>query len=319
MNSFFISLALTLILVGVFILLLRDNFVDVPNARSSHRRSIPRGGGVAVVAAIAGVSALTVDLGAGMVGLVTAACVLAAVGLIDDWRSLPSSIRLFAQLMTTSVLAVLLVASGEASWWLVLPLAVGMTGFVNAFNFMDGVNGISGLNAAAIGLWWAWAGNAEGQSAIAALGLILAGAAIGFLPWNIPKARVFLGDAGSYGIGVLIAGLSALAVVEGLPWWWALAPLVVYGADTGWALVKRARAGKPLAEAHRGHVYQRLVDGGWPHIAAATACAGATILVCLAAGAARVSLAWWAVALVALIVMAYLSSARLVETARRGS
>lgn len=318
MKNFVISLAGTLILVGVLIPLLRNYLVDVPNARSSHHQSIPRGGGVAVVAVITGVATWTVDLDAGMVALLTAACVLAGVGLLDDWRSLPSSVRLCAQLMTTGVLAVILVASGEVSWWVLLPLVVGMTGFVNAFNFMDGVNGISGLNAAAIGLWWAWAGNAEGQSAIAALGLILTGSAIGFLPWNIPHARVFLGDTGSYGIGILIGGLSALAVVRGLPWWWALAPLVVYGADTGWALVKRVCARKPLAEAHRGHVYQRLVDGGWPHMAAAAACAGSTILVCLAAGAAQVSLAWWAVALVVLIVVAYLSSARLVETARAG-
>ena len=150
------------------------------------------------------------------------------------------------------------------------------------------------------------------------LGLVLAGAAVGFLPWNAPRATVFLGDVGSYGIGGFIAGLSALAAVWGLPWWWAAAPLVVYGADTGWVLLKRARAGRPLTEAHREHAYQRLVDGGWPHVASSALCAGATAVVCLAVGAGGATLEWWVIAFVGAVMVAYLNSPRLVTGAGEG-
>ena len=305
-----LSLVLSTVLVGLLLPFLRRAFMDVPNHRSSHARPVPRGGGLAVVAALIVVAVLTVGLDPDVVALLVATALLACVGFVDDVRSLPSSVRLLAQVVTATGLGVVLLAVGEVSWWWLPILVVGLAGFVNAFNFMDGVNGISGLTATAVGLWWAWAGDARGHTTLTTLGLILAGAAIGFLPWNAPRARVFLGDVGSYGIGIFIAGLSALAVADGLPWWWAIAPLVVYGADTGWVLVKRARSGKSLTEAHREHVYQRLVDAGWSHVGTASLCAGATVMVCAVTGMAGTAMAWWAVLIGAAVVVAYLNAAR---------
>jgi UDP-N-acetylmuramyl pentapeptide phosphotransferase/UDP-N-acetylglucosamine-1-phosphate transferase len=141
---------------------------------------------------------------------------------------------------------------------------------------------------------------------LAGLGLVLAGAAFGFLPWNAPSARVFLGDVGSYGLGLLVAAMSVWAVAAGMPWHWAVAPLIVYGADTGWAILKRRRAGHSLTEAHREHAYQRLVDGGWVHLASAALCTAATVAVCVLCAAGGTQLQWWVAVLSVAVAFLYL-------------
>lgn len=314
MTAFLLALATSAVLAGIAVpVLRRAQFMDVPNHRSSHVRPVPRGGGVAVVATLLLVVAVTPEASVGdpqvqvMLG-VTA--LLAAVGLVDDVKSLPSSVRLLAQVAAAGALSALLLRHGVVSWWWLPVLVVVVVGYVNAFNFMDGVNGISSLTAVVIGGWWAWAGHDQGHEVLQVLGLALAGAALGFLPWNAPQAKVFLGDVGSYGLGVFAVGLSALALTDGLPWQWALAPLVIYCADTGWVLLKRKHGGRPLTQPHREHVYQRLVDAGWSHLPSAALCAGAGLLVCLVTGVAGEALTWWAVAAVLVIVLAYLNAAR---------
>ena len=311
MTLFLVSLAGGLVLTGVTIpALKRAQFIDVPNHRSSHSHPVPRGGGLAVVVCRAILAPAALGMTREVAVIVAATVLLASVGLVDDLRSLPSGVRLLAQGGTAAAAAAALISGGSASWWWLPVLVVAVAGYVNAFNFMDGVNGISALTGVAVGLWWAWAGDRQDHLTLSTLGLVLAGTCLGFLPWNAPVARVFLGDVGSYGVGVFVALLSTVAVVDGLPLLWALAPLAVYGADTGWVIVKRLRAGSRLTQAHREHVYQRLVDGGWPHLAAAALCATATASVCAAAGLA-VDGSWWGPASVAaVIVLAYLGSAR---------
>jgi UDP-GlcNAc:undecaprenyl-phosphate GlcNAc-1-phosphate transferase len=288
------ALVCSLIVTGVSLpVLRRAQIIDHPNHRSSHSRPVPRGGGLAVLASVCVTSLLAAPTNRELGTLLGAALVLAAVGLADDFRPLSSGIRLLAQLVVGAALSTALIGAGSVSWWLWVALAVGMVGYVNAFNFMDGINGISSLTSIVVGLWWAWAGNQHDQELLHVLGLVLAGAALGFLPWNAPNAKVFLGDVGSYGIGIFVAGLSGLGLTTGLPWHWAVAPLVIYGADTGWVLIKRYRAGKALGEAHREHVYQRLVDGGWSHLSSATACATAGAIICVAVGMTESPLSPW--------------------------
>ncbi len=301
-----VSLVLSFALVGVLIpALRRARFIDVPNHRSSHFAPIPRGGGLAVM--------MTIPLGLWLGNdfaawpLVGVALLLAVVGLADDIRPLPGGARLLAQVVAALAICTWSSLSFGATDWLRLAVAaVVIVGFVNAFNFMDGVNGISGLVTAVIGAFWAIIGVRQDLDWVSALGLVLAGAALGFLPWNAPRARVFLGDVGSYGLGLLVGSLSALAWMQGVHWLLALAPLVVYGADTGWVLAKRARGGRPLMEAHREHVYQRMVDGGWSHLRAAGLCAMAVALTCLAA-----TLTWERSPLLGLLVVVVLATAYL--------
>lgn len=284
MTPFWVSLGASLLLTGLAVpLLRRARFLDVPNQRSSHAVVTPRGGGAAVMVAVV----LGVVVGAETQAwpLVLVALVLALVGLADDARSLPARIRLGAQLLLGTALCSWVAAYvGTGGLPGVVFGVVGVFGvvaYVNAFNFMDGVNGISALNALMAGAWFAWLGHEYDLPVVALMASALAGAALGFLPWNAPRARVFLGDVGSYGIGAVTAGLAVLSLGGGAPATWVTAPLLVYLADTGWVIVRRARRGAPLMEAHREHVYQRLVSRGWGHLPAASATAGAGAVICL--------------------------------------
>ncbi|WP_157558856.1 MraY family glycosyltransferase [Nocardioides sp. Soil774] len=287
--------------------------MDVPNHRSSHCSPVPRGGGVAVVATLAGVCLFALEPDRSLTSLVICCLALASVGLLDDVRSLSSEHRLVAQVAVAAALAVSLTSAGTSSWWWLGVLIVALVGYVNAFNFMDGVNGISSLMAVAVGAWWAWVGSASEDPMLRGAGLVLAGVAVGFLPWNAPRARVFLGDVGSYGVGIFIGGLSVYSFSQGLPVLWGIVPLIVYGADTGWVLVKRARGGHRLTEPHRDHVYQQLVDAGWPHIASALLCAGAGAAATAVAALAGASATGWVVLACAAVVLAYLNVPRLVR------
>ena len=123
---------------------------------------------------------------------------LGLVGFLDDLRSLPAGVRLVVQVVAAGValVAVTRVESMSIAT-AVLGLALFVS-FVNAFNFMDGVNGISALNAAVAGGWFAIVGHDRSVDSAVALGLVLTGVALGFLPWNVPTARLFLGDCGGY-------------------------------------------------------------------------------------------------------------------------
>jgi UDP-GlcNAc:undecaprenyl-phosphate GlcNAc-1-phosphate transferase len=293
-------------------LLKRKEILDLPNERSSHRVPVPRGGGIAVVAGLlaAGGLASAVDMAVPF-PIVTVIVMLAAVGWLDDLRNQGGMVRLSAQIVCGTVIAVWLLNVSKPAGWppylFALVAVVAFAAYVNAFNFMDGINGISSLSTMLAGGWYAWLGYENNISSLWVLGLAASGAAIGFLPWNAPRARIFLGDVGSYALGGLIVALALLAWAHGMTVLDSCAPLLIYLADTGWALVKRMVRRKPLTEAHREHVYQRLVDGGWGHASTALVVAVATISICGAAyfaGSATAMLAW---ATVTPLLIAYLS------------
>jgi UDP-N-acetylmuramyl pentapeptide phosphotransferase/UDP-N-acetylglucosamine-1-phosphate transferase len=254
-------------------LLRRLAAIDTPNTRSSHTVPTPRGGGAPVVIGLV-LAALLIPAPTALL-FAAAAAAFAAIGLADDLAGLPARRRLAMQaaaglavgwalaraagLPETGAAAVLTgaIAAGVAAW---------LVAFVNAFNFMDGVNGISGAHALAGGACYACLGLTHADALLAAGGAAVAAGAAAFLPWNAVRARVFLGDVGSYGLGAALAVLAACAVlVAGLPPEAALGPLALYLADTAWTLQRRVRAGEPWLHAHRTHAYQRLTDAGWSH------------------------------------------------------
>ncbi len=233
-------------LLALLLPLLRRRLPDQPNARSSHQRPTPRGGGV--VFALVG-AAFALPLGSAMPAL----CLpLAGVGLLDDRRSLSPVLRLAAQLATA--LALLAVSSWAGMGWLLAaPLALAVVALINLTNFMDGLDG---LVAGCLLVLLA----AAGQPAL----WPLVGALLGFLPWNWSPARLFMGDAGSTFLGAVFAG----ALLQAPGWRDALALLLVATpllADSGLCLLRRLLAGQPLWRAHRLHLYQRLQQAGWSH------------------------------------------------------
>jgi UDP-N-acetylmuramyl pentapeptide phosphotransferase/UDP-N-acetylglucosamine-1-phosphate transferase len=264
-------------------LLRRAAIIDVPGHRSSHTIPTPRGGGIPIAAGLL--------VAAGLIGGANAAVFAFAVatfgllGFADDLRGLTAGWRLIMQAVGGTMVAVVLVSglTGPAAMLVLLVVlcAAWITGFVNVFNFMDGVNGISAAHALIAGVVYACLGWWQQDGFLASAGAAVAVGALAFLPWNAGQARVFLGDAGSYALGAALAMLAAYAVLHGIPFEAAFGPLVLYIADTGWTLLRRIRAGERWLEAHRTHVYQRWCDAGWTHQRVTATAAAATVLLSL--------------------------------------
>ncbi|MSP47985.1 MAG: glycosyltransferase family 4 protein [Alphaproteobacteria bacterium] len=250
----------------VLVWLDRRRIVDVPNHRSSHARPTPRGGGIGLLAGALPallVFALANAAPVPWLVLIAAAGVLAVVSWRDDLGHVPARWRLLAQ--AAAVAAGLSVLDGGPVFQGLLPpgpdlLAAGLAWvwFVNLTNFMDGIDGITGVEAASIGLGLALVGTP------AAPALILAAAALGFLRWNWHPARLFMGDVGSVPLGYLLGALLLLLAKSGH---WAPALILpgYYLADATWTLVRRLLQRKRVWEAHREHFYQQAVQRGWSH------------------------------------------------------
>ncbi len=272
----------------------RRHYLDVPNHRSSHVVATPRIGGIALVLGVlSGVVVLYLSgagLGVGVPHVLGGALAIAVLGLIDDFQHLSALVRLAIQ---TAVAVAVVMTSGDAA----LPgVASPFAGIVtvlwlvtltNAFNFMDGIDGIAGAQALVAGSGWLVVGLLSGAPYVAALGLLLAAASAGFLPHNWHPAKVFMGDAGSGFFGFLFAALPLLAPpATGTLWLCAVLLMWPFLADTAVTLLRRAGRGEDVLSAHRSHVYQRLVLTGRSHRYVALLYAGLAVL----GGVAAVSL-----------------------------
>lgn len=234
--------------------------LDHPNARSLHASPTPRIGGLGIMAGVA-----FAGLGLAIPPLLPAllaACALAALSLLDDVRGLPVALRLLAHV--AAALACLL-ALGMTGWALA-GSTVAVVWMTNLYNFMDGADGLAG-GMAAIGFGAlalaAWLGDAP---ALAAFCAAVAAAAVAFLHFNFPPARLFMGDAGSIPLGFL-AGALAIAGARQDAWPWPF-PLLVFSpfiADASVTLIRRALRGDRIWQAHRSHYYQRAVLLGASH------------------------------------------------------
>lgn len=257
--------------------LIRYRMIDRPNERSSHSQPTARGGGIAIVLVVlaggAGLALNSRDWS--LAGVLSVATVVAAVSWLDDIRSLPAALRLACHIgAAVAVSAMFRWPLGTAMpvpavlCW--LGLLVWLAGYTNAFNFMDGINGIAAGQAVITGLGMGVLGGvASGQweSTPVILSFVVAGASAGFLPHNFPKARMFMGDVGSASLGFTL-GVLTLWIAHDVGWW-LIVPLALlhsnFVLDTGITLIRRALAGKEWHAAHREHFYQRLVRAGKSH------------------------------------------------------
>lgn len=271
------TIATRLVLAG----LQRRAILDLPNERSSHARPTPRGGGIAVVAILLPSWCLVVYLLPGISIsdwlVLVAMLALAILSWLDDLHSLSAGLRIVCHgLAVSAVLAALPSEALVFQGWLP-PLADRVaTGllwlwFVNLFNFMDGIDGISGVEALSIAGGLALVIVLNGDVMWrheALLAMTLAGSAFGFLLWNWHPARLFLGDVGSVPLGFALGWLLILAAIAG---YWAAALILplYYFADATITLGRRALRGEKVWQAHREHYYQQAVAGGRDHAAVA--------------------------------------------------
>ncbi len=260
--------------------MIRLAVMDVPGGRSAHDRPVPRGGGAgAVLVVLLGLPSLVPPLSGGRVPVGTvvlldvATALLAAVSWLDDLRQLGYRAKLSAQLgaAALAVAAVLVGLPVPPTPFLLWPgAAVAFCWLVfvtNAVNFIDGINGLAAGSIALCGLFAALLGWRTGAPVVVASGLMLASGLIGFLPFNYPRARIFLGDVGSQVCGLLAGTLSLLLFPAG---GWSMTglavPLVLAGIlwDVLFTLCRRLLAGERLTQAHRGHLYQVATRSGVP-------------------------------------------------------
>jgi UDP-N-acetylmuramyl pentapeptide phosphotransferase/UDP-N-acetylglucosamine-1-phosphate transferase len=243
----------------------------------------PRGGGAPIAVGL--VLAAVLIHGATALTFAAAVAAFGAIGFAEDLRGLPVRRRLLLQSAGGGGVAILLVSRTglppAAQLAAMAVLAVWIIGFVNAFNFMDGVNGISAAHAVLGGAAYAALGAWRQDAFLVAVGAAVAVGALAFLPWNAIRARVFLGDVGSYGLGAALAVLAACAVIHGIPVEAVLGPVALYLADTAWTLQRRIRSRESWLEPHRTHTYQRLCDAGWSHQRVTIATGAVTSLLCL--------------------------------------
>lgn len=265
-------------------LLVRMHIMDVPNARSSHERPVLRGLGLSVMIAMAvgyGLGIWAQPLlppesqpNAGAVGQLALALLGAAalasglLGLSEDLRGVSVLTRSALLLLIAGVVAAGLVFYAGAAWWIVIYAVLFVSGYINVANFMDGLNGISGLHGCIAGLTFAAGGMLSGAVWLTIAGLVLAAGFAGFLPWNLTKPGAFLGDVGSYLLGGATAATSLFALMSGVPILATIGPMIIYFGDAGVTLVKRVRAGHKWDEPHKEHVYQQLNQLGLSHVQA---------------------------------------------------
>ncbi|WP_050417352.1 glycosyltransferase family 4 protein [Azoarcus sp. CIB] len=249
---------------------LAHSLIDVPNARSSHQVPTPRGGGVAIVLGM--LAALPVLFLGGALdasllwALAGAGGLVAAVGFFDDHGHVAARWRLLAHFAGAAWALAWLGGSPPLSvfggtvatgWAGAVLAAVYLVWVLNLYNFMDGIDGIAGVEAICVCVGGAALYALSGQMVLAMVPLALAAAVTGFLCWNFPPAKIFMGDAGSGFLGIVLGVLSLHAgwISPELLWGWLIL-LGVFVVDATWTLLRRLVQGRRIYEAHRSHAYQ---------------------------------------------------------------
>lgn len=261
---------------------LSNKLLDHPNERSSHDRPIPRGGGIGIVLVV-WIFGAFVNHSIPGIGLVVAgALLIGVVSWLDDIRrGLSPAIRLIAHIGAAglaigaisgwSQIAVPFVGKIAFGWPSYLLAMVWIVGLVNAYNFMDGIDGLAGVQAVTASAGWLAVGVFAGSPVLSATGTVIGSSAIGFLLHNWPPAKIFMGDIGSAFLGYTFAVIPVCAgwAVPGslaarIPFAGLLmvAPFVL---DATFTFLRRLAKGERLSQAHRSHIYQRLVITGLSH------------------------------------------------------
>lgn len=284
-NLLTLAVGLSLVLGATLsFLMIRINIADLPNERSAHLESIPRAGGVAIavpfVLLVTGLQAAGYLATPGFVPIqffIWIGAAIAVYGFIDDLRDLSAPLKLMVQ-TSGAILFTVVVATIDRLWlpqvgmvefgWLGYPLTVlWIVGFMNAFNCLDGIDGLAGGGALIALIILALIAYSTGAHIVLLLCLLLLPAILGFLFFNFPRARLFMGDTGSQFLGFVLAGLAVIgsAIDEGRISFYVV-PIIFYTFvfDFVVTLAVRIVRRQNVFTAHRGFMFQIWHRAGWP-------------------------------------------------------
>lgn len=257
----------------------RFHILDHPNDRSLHQRPTPRSGGVAIAVALALGMMFVVIAGypvPGLAWLVASMTLVSVVSYLDDRFRVPASARLLAHALAAGMLIV----GGYSFNSFIFPYLEWITPFwlgaglaflfivwmTNLYNFMDGMDGLAGgMAVMGFGAFSILGWKAEDETFFM-VNLIVAASAAGFLVFNFPPARIFMGDVGSVLLGLLAGAFSAWGTQASLfPFWIALLIFSPFIVDATVTLLRRMFQGEKVWQAHKSHYYQRLAQSEWGH------------------------------------------------------
>ena len=238
----------------------RLGLIDHPNERSSHREPTPKGGGIGILAAFVFAS-LFLDIPS---GFWLPATFLSLISFFGDVLDFSPKIRLPLQFIAavaflTSISHTPLLQPHNLL--MIIPLSVFIVGTVNFYNFMDGINGISAITCIVVfGLLALYSFAFESDKSLSLLSICISASCIGFLPFNVPKARVFMGDVGSILLGFVFAGMVIVLSKSFLDFICLTSFLFPYYADELSTMIIRIKDGENLLQPHRRHIYQLLAN-----------------------------------------------------------
>jgi len=257
---------------------------DVPNPRSSHQEPTPRGGGLGILLSLC--VSLTLYLAIGdwgkdhwaLIGLVGGVLVVGIVGFIDDLKSLSPLVRLASH----SLAAIIVVATigplrsidfpflGTIRFGvLAVPISlIWIIAVTNIYNFMDGIDGLAAGEGVLAGGFLAYIGSIAGNTQVSAIGLFVATASLGFLLFNFPPAKIFMGDVGSTTLGFTFAAIAITgshSSANPVPFVLVVLLLGNFLFDTVFTFLKRIAKREKWYRAHNEHFYQRAIRSGCSH------------------------------------------------------
>jgi Fuc2NAc and GlcNAc transferase len=234
--------------------------LDKPNERSSHKELVPKGGGVGILATFV-VSSLLLNIPSGFWLPITA---IALFSLCADRIEFSPKLRLSLQFIAAIIILFGIntaIQNQTSGFLLILAMAVFIVGTANFYNFMDGINGIAAITGiVGFGLFALYSFLSESYTSFAVVSVCIYFSCLGFLPFNIPKARVFMGDVGSILLGFTFAGMVVWLSKGPLDLICLAAFLFPFYADELTTMVVRIRDGDNLLRAHRRHLYQLLAN-----------------------------------------------------------
>ncbi len=252
----------------------RWRVLDVPGERSAHVRPVPTLGGLGIVVGTAAAlvcGGAFFPLPAVWPALSVGAAILCTL-VYDEIRPLGRVSKLAIQCSASLVLigggAVLyrvdlpVVGAVQLSWGGVLLTFLWLMGVQNIYNFMDGMDGIAGVEGCLASCLIAGLAASISPS-LSLVCIVLAGACVGFLCFNFPPARIFMGDVGSHFLGLMLGVIAVWGASEGVPFWIAVLCLGAFLYDGIYTLLRRLLRGENITQAHRFHLYQRLNRMGW--------------------------------------------------------